>query len=45
MGLGGAIMIGSVEGILYAKYAYVATSEKKKTLNGKKRVSKKIATL
>jgi hypothetical protein len=33
-------MIGSVEGILYAKYAYVATSE-----NKKKKLGKKIATL
>ncbi|KAG2209153.1 hypothetical protein INT47_005445 [Mucor saturninus] len=38
MGLGGAIMIGTVEGILYAKYAYVATLEKKSK-------SKRIATL
>ncbi|KAI7893073.1 endoplasmic reticulum-based factor for assembly of V-ATPase-domain-containing protein [Mucor mucedo] len=38
MGLAGAIMIGTVEGILYAKYAYVATLEKKSK-------SKRIATL
>ncbi|KAL9553211.1 hypothetical protein MBANPS3_003402 [Mucor bainieri] len=38
-GLAGAFFIGTVEVILYAKYAYAATSEKKKTKN------QKIATL
>lgn len=38
MGLAGALFIGTVEGILYAKYAYVATTENKSK-------SKKIATL
>ncbi|KAL7312767.1 hypothetical protein PS15m_008494 [Mucor circinelloides] len=38
-GLAGAFFIGTVEVILYAKYAYAATSDKKKTKN------QKIATL
>ncbi|CAO3610291.1 unnamed protein product [Mucor fragilis] len=38
-GLAGAFFIGTVEVILYTKYAYAATSEKKKTKN------QKIATL